>query len=67
MFATVGSLLGKSLTLSDEVHQAMLSRGYRGDPKVLAQPRPALRDLLLVVAAAVFAAALLIGEHAGVL
>ena len=66
VFASVGSLLGKSLTLSEEVHQAMLSRGYRGDAKVLAQRRPALRDLLWVVAAAVFAAALLIGEHAGV-
>jgi cobalt/nickel transport system permease protein len=63
VFASAGALIGKSLTLSEEVHQAMVSRGYRGDAKVLAQPRPARVDLLFAVAVAAFGAALLIGEH----
>lgn len=63
VFATVGTVLGKSMAMSEEVNQAMVSRGYRGDPKVLAQPRPSRMDLLFAVAVAVFAAALLAGEY----
>jgi cobalt/nickel transport system permease protein len=33
--ATAGALFGKSHALSEEVHQAMVARGYRGDPKTL--------------------------------
>ena len=33
--ATAGALVGKSHTLSEEVHQAMTARGYRGDAKTL--------------------------------
>jgi cobalt ECF transporter T component CbiQ len=33
--STAGALLGKSHTLSEEVHQAMMSRGFRGDAKSL--------------------------------
>jgi cobalt/nickel transport system permease protein len=33
--ATAGVLLGKALDMSTEVHLAMLSRGYRGEPRLL--------------------------------
>ncbi len=33
--ATAGALFGKSHALSEEVHQAMVARGFRGDPKTL--------------------------------
>lgn len=61
--ASAGALIGKSMAMSEEVHQAMVSRGYRGNARVLAQPRPARADLLFLVAAAAFAAALVIGER----
>ena len=65
VFATAGALVGKAMAMSEEVHQAMVSRGYRGDAKALSQPRPSLLDLRFAVAVAVFGAALLVGEHAG--
>jgi cobalt/nickel transport system permease protein len=34
--ATAGALFGKSHALSEEVHQAMVSRGYAGTPRTLA-------------------------------
>ncbi|HUO37904.1 MAG TPA: cobalt ECF transporter T component CbiQ [Mycobacterium sp.] len=33
--ATAGALFGKSNQLSEEVHQAMVARGYRGDAKTI--------------------------------
>jgi cobalt/nickel transport system permease protein len=33
--ASVGALFGKSHALSEEVHQAMVSRGYSGNPRTL--------------------------------
>lgn len=33
--ATAGALLGKALDMSTEVHLAMVSRGYRGEPRLL--------------------------------
>jgi len=63
VFAAAGALIGKSMALSEEVHQAMVSRGYRGDTKVLAQPAVSRMDVVFAAAMAVFGAALLIGEH----
>ncbi len=63
VFSSAGTLLGKSLTLSEEVHHAMVSRGYRGDAKVLAQPRPTRRDVVFACAVAIFAAGLVVGEY----
>ncbi|MFQ6328890.1 cobalt ECF transporter T component CbiQ [Nocardia sp. CWNU-33] len=63
VFATAGAMIGKSMAMSEEVHQAMVARGYRGDAKVLAQPRPSRIDLLYALAVAVSGAALLVGEH----
>jgi len=61
--ASAGALLGRTMAMSEEVHQAMTARGYRGDARVLAQPRPAGADLLFVLAAAAVAVALLFGER----
>jgi cobalt/nickel transport system permease protein len=61
--ASAGALLGRTMAMSEEVHQAMTARGYRGDARVLAQPRPAGADLLFVLAAAAAAVALLTGER----
>ena len=33
--ASAGALFGKASTLSEEVHQAMVARGYSGDPRTL--------------------------------
>lgn len=61
--ASAGALLGRTMAMSEEVHQAMTARGYRGEARVLAQPRPGSADLLFVLVAAVLAAALLVGER----
>jgi len=61
--ASAGALLGRTMAMSEEVHQAMTARGYRGDARTLAQPRPAGADLLFVLAAAAVAVALLLGER----
>jgi cobalt ECF transporter T component CbiQ len=61
--ASAGALLGRTMAMSEEVHQAMTARGYRGNARVLAQPPPAAADLTFVLAAAVVAAALLAGER----
>lgn len=61
--ASAGALLGRTMAMSEEVHQAMTARGYRGEARVLAQPRPGAADLLFVLAAAVLAAALVVGER----
>jgi cobalt/nickel transport system permease protein len=61
--ASAGALFGKAHTLSDEVHMAMVSRGYRGDAKTLSGFHVAVRDA--VFAAACLATGLLIlwGDH----
>lgn len=61
--ASAGALFGRTMAMSEEVHQAMTARGYRGNARVLAQPRPALVDLLFLAAVAVVAACLLVGER----
>lgn len=61
--ASAGALFGRTMAMSEEVHQAMTARGYRGDAKVLAQPKPAIPDLMFGVAVALVAAGLLIAER----
>jgi cobalt/nickel transport system permease protein len=51
--AGVGTLLGKAAHLSEEVHQAMVARGFRGDATTL--DRPVVRRVDLVYAALVLA------------
>ncbi len=61
--ATAGSLLGRSMVISEEVHQAMVSRGYRGNTRTLDRQRIGVPEVSFFVAAALFAAALLVAEH----
>jgi cobalt/nickel transport system permease protein len=61
--ASVGALLGKASQLSEEVHQAMTARGFRGDAKTLEYRRPHAIDAAYVLAVLVFATAMLIGDH----
>ena len=44
--ASAGALFGKAHSLSEEVHQAMVSRGYTGDARALGTARLAGRDLV---------------------
>jgi cobalt/nickel transport system permease protein len=61
--ASVGTLLGKASQLSEEVHQAMTARGYRGDAKTLEHRRPRAIDAYYIVSVVTFAAVMLIGDH----
>jgi cobalt/nickel transport system permease protein len=61
--ASVGTLLGKASQLSEEVHQAMTARGYRGDAKTLEHRRPRAIDAYYIVSVVIFAAVMLIGDH----
>jgi cobalt ECF transporter T component CbiQ len=42
-----GALFGRSMRLADEVQAAMVSRGFSGDVRTVAQPRLRLADFLL--------------------
>jgi cobalt ECF transporter T component CbiQ len=53
----VGSLFGKTLALSEEVHDAMISRGFTGDMRTLRKPVWRLNDSLWLVGALIIAAA----------
>jgi cobalt/nickel transport system permease protein len=61
--ASVGTLIGRSHQLSEEVHQAMTARGYTGDAKVL--HRFALRpaDGLYLAAAVAVSVLVVMGER----
>jgi cobalt ECF transporter T component CbiQ len=60
--ASAGALFGKASQLADEVHQAMVSRGYRGDAKTLNASRLRAADGLVVAAAGLIGALVLIGD-----
>jgi cobalt/nickel transport system permease protein len=49
--ATAGALIGKANHLSEEVHQAMVSRGYRGEATTVQGFRLRAADVTFVVAA----------------
>ena len=54
--ASAGALFGKSHALADEVHMAMISRGYTGNVRTMAPSRVVARDVawaFLCIAAAV--------------
>ncbi len=64
--ASVGVLIGKSHQLSEEVHQAMVARGFRGDAATLDRPRWSTAELayllaMLAVAVAVVGVDRLVG------
>jgi len=61
--ATAGALFGKASTLSEEVHQAMVARGYRGDARTLEGFRLRAQDLVFAVGVLVCAALVLGGDR----
>jgi cobalt/nickel transport system permease protein len=61
--ASAGALFGKAHQLSEEVHQAMTARGYRGEARALAGTRPGALDAAWTVAAVLLAAAVLVVDR----
>jgi cobalt/nickel transport system permease protein len=61
--ASVGTLFGKAHQLSEEVHQAMTARGFRGDARTLADFRLRRLDGVWVTATALVAVALLVADR----
>jgi cobalt ECF transporter T component CbiQ len=61
--ATAGSLFGKAHTLSDEVHLAMISRGYTGRPRSLSAFRVRAIDVAWIGGCVVLATITLGVDH----
>jgi cobalt/nickel transport system permease protein len=61
--ATGGALFGKAHALAEEVHQAMVARGYTGDSRVMHHARLRAVDALWSVACATAAIATLGMDH----
>jgi energy-coupling factor transporter transmembrane protein EcfT len=61
--ATAGALFGKAHALSDEVHMAMVSRGYSGDAKTLQAPAVGVADLAFLLGVLLFASLTLGGDR----
>jgi cobalt/nickel transport system permease protein len=61
--ATAGALFGKAHNLSEEVHMAMVSRGYRGDAKTLSGFALRATDIVFLIACAAAAALILGGDR----
>ena len=61
--ATAGALFGKASHLADEVHQAMVSRGYRGDAKSLDASRLRGADAIFALTAVAASVAVLTGDR----
>jgi cobalt ECF transporter T component CbiQ len=65
--ASAGALFGKAHQLSEEVHQAMVARGYRGDARPLRSFRLRARDglaavVVIVAAVAIYGGDLILGH-----
>ena len=63
--ASMGALFGKTLALSEEVHGAMLSRGFNGDMRTLSRMRWRASDTLWIAAIVLVALLCVGGEHIG--
>ncbi len=61
--ASAGTLFGKAHQLSEEVHQAMLARGYTGDARSLQVFRLRRIDVVWTICAAAGAVALLLADR----
>src|SRR5690242_8756145 len=61
--AGAGALFGKAHQLSEEVHQAMVARGYTGNARTLAAFRLGAADAVWTLAAVAGAALLLLADH----
>ena len=62
--ATAGALFGKAHALADEVHQAMTSRGFRGDARTLDRFHVTAADAVALIATAACILLLLGGDRA---
>ncbi len=60
---SMGTLLGKSSALSDEIYAAMVSRGFTGEPITLRRFRMRAADLLMLAAALAVAVAAVGGDR----
>jgi energy-coupling factor transporter transmembrane protein EcfT len=58
----MGALFGKSLALTEEVHAAMLSRGWTGEVRTLQPPYLRTADLVWLAAMGIVAALAMGGE-----
>jgi cobalt ECF transporter T component CbiQ len=61
--ASAGALFGKAHALSEEVHLAMLARGFRGDARTFERPRPGALDACWIAACAAVALAVTLAER----
>lgn len=61
--ASAGTLFGKAHHLSEEVHQAMLARGYRGEAHTLTTFRLRTQDLVAGGVVVLAAVAVYAGDH----
>jgi cobalt/nickel transport system permease protein len=61
--ATAGALFGKAHALSEEVHMAMVSRGYDGDIKTLAGFRAGALDVAFVAMCVLVSLLVVGGDH----
>jgi energy-coupling factor transporter transmembrane protein EcfT len=61
--ATAGALFGKAHALSEEVHLAMVSRGFTGDVRTIDRARITVRDLMWTATCVVSAVAILGGDR----
>jgi len=59
-----GALFGKAHSLSEEIHQAMLARGFRGEMRVLERSRLRAADGIWLVACLVLAVLVVGGDRA---
>ena len=62
--ASAGVLLGKTHALSEEIHMAMLARGYHGDARALTRGAIGLPDIAWSITCLLVIAAVLGGDHA---
>jgi cobalt/nickel transport system permease protein len=61
--ASMGALFGKTLAMSEEVHGAMLSRGFNGDMRTLSRPHWRTSDTLWIAGIVLVAVVCVGGEH----
>ena len=62
--SSAGALFGKAHALSEEIYQAMLARGYRGEPRTLDRARLTLADAGVLVVCLVLVVAVVGGDRA---
>lgn len=61
--SSMGTLLGKSHAMSEDIHSAMISRGYNGEPMSTHQFHMRLADWALSATAALTAVAVIAGDR----